>query len=495
MKNHVRPAVFVFLAVFAAGRISAQTVANWYQGTPTTAATYTAGRVGIGTTAPSNVLHIFDPNSGVSSAQLLLEGRLAAYGAGISFASKVNNGGVGGTLMEMARITADGEAAWNTDAGQQKAGLRIFTTNNGSLGERMRITGDGRLAIGTQAPAALLHIYDPTADVSSAQVVLESRQAGYGAGISFRSKLTPLATEATPLQEMARITADGEAAWNMADVNSRNAGLRLFTTNAGSSQERIRIDHSGNVGIGTTLAGIVVLTQKLHVEGEVRATGFRTLLSHNTAQVRLGSATAEGTWAVGLNQNGSGDFFVQQIASNQVPFSIAASTTNAAAIQMIAAVNITGNVFATGTIRANGGINAVYQDVAEWVPSSERVNPGTVVTLDLTRNNEVIASTKPYDTAVAGVISARPGVILGEAGTSKVAVATTGRVKVHADASHGPIAIGDLLVSGDKPGTAMRSVPTDIGGLSIHRPGTIVGKALEPLPAGEGDILILLSLQ
>jgi len=28
-----------------------------------------------------------------------------------------------------------------------------------------------------------------------------------------------------------------------------------------------------------------------------------------------------------------------------------------------------------------------------------------------------------------------------------------------------------------------------------HRPGTIVGKALEDLPAGTGDILVLLTLQ
>ncbi len=29
----------------------------------------------------------------------------------------------------------------------------------------------------------------------------------------------------------------------------------------------------------------------------------------------------------------------------------------------------------------------------------------------------------------------------------------------------------------------------------MHRPGTIIGKALEPLSTGEGTILVLLSLQ
>lgn len=39
------------------------------------------------------------------------------------------------------------------------------------------------------------------------------------------------------------------------------------------------------------------------------------------------------------------------------------------------------------------------------------------------------------------------------------------------------------------------SVPGEIGGVRIHRPGTIIGKALEPLAQGTGEILMLLSLQ
>jgi hypothetical protein len=35
----------------------------------------------------------------------------------------------------------------------------------------------------------------------------------------------------------------------------------------------------------------------------------------------------------------------------------------------------------------------------------------------------------------------------------------------------------------------------EILGIKMHRPGTLIGKALEPLPSGEGNILVLLSLQ
>jgi hypothetical protein len=41
----------------------------------------------------------------------------------------------------------------------------------------------------------------------------------------------------------------------------------------------------------------------------------------------------------------------------------------------------------------------------------------------------------------------------------------------------------------------MRSEPMDINGRHFHQPGTIIGKALQPLQSGVGEILVLLSLQ
>jgi hypothetical protein len=66
---------------------------------------------------------------------------------------------------------------------------------------------------------------------------------------------------------------------------------------------------------------------------------------------------------------------------------------------------------------------------------------------------------------------------------------------VQVDASISPSHIGDLLVTSDVPGMAMKSEPIMIGGRQIHGPGTLIGKALEPLEKGKGEILVLLSLQ
>jgi hypothetical protein len=164
-------------------------------------------------------------------------------------------------------------------------------------------------------------------------------------------------------------------------------------------------------------------------------------------------------------------------------------------------INAAGNLTVTGNINASGNVigarvfNAVYQDIAEWVPATEDMTPGTVVVLSPANVNEVMPSGRPYDTSVAGVVSEQPGVLLGVGGASKEQIATTGRVKVRVDATAAPISIGDLLVTSGASGTAMKSIPVALGDTQIHRPGTIIGKALEPLDSGTGEILVLLSLQ
>jgi hypothetical protein len=160
-----------------------------------------------------------------------------------------------------------------------------------------------------------------------------------------------------------------------------------------------------------------------------------------------------------------------------------------------ATLHVQGTARVTGNLTVDGNIAAKYQDVAEWVASSQALSAGTVVVLDHTKSNHVIASSQAYDTRVAGVISKQPGIALGERGNGKVLVATVGRVKVRVDAFAGAIQVGDLLVTGDKEGVAMKSRPLNIGGVQLHRPGTIVGKALEPLAKGTREVLVLLTLQ
>jgi hypothetical protein len=158
-------------------------------------------------------------------------------------------------------------------------------------------------------------------------------------------------------------------------------------------------------------------------------------------------------------------------------------------------LHVAGSGRFTGDLVVDGNIAAKYQDIAEWVPAAEPLQPGTVVVLDTSTPNQVMTSRNAYDAKVAGVVSAQPGLILGEPAEGAEQIATTGRVRVKVDATKHPIRIGDLLVTSDTPGYAMYSEPLTLGGVAIHRPGTIIGKALESLPDGRGEILVLLSMQ
>jgi hypothetical protein len=122
--------------------------------------------------------------------------------------------------------------------------------------------------------------------------------------------------------------------------------------------------------------------------------------------------------------------------------------------------------------------------------------PGMVVCIDPNRPGQLVVSSKAYDRTVAGIMSGaggvKPGMLMGQHGTAasgKHAVALTGRVYCQADASNGSIQPGDLLTTSDIPGHAMKA--TDPARTS----GAIIGKAMTPLPGGQGLVLVLVTLQ
>jgi hypothetical protein len=425
--------------------------------------TNTGGNVGIGTSTPIKRL---DVNGSIIAGNSISLGRGVTDYAGISFNRDVDTG----TIFNPQRLAYQIHAG----SGTNKLFFSAYNTAGTQLG--FPLTFDGMsVGVGTVSPSTSLH--------------LSSAAAAYNGLGQF------LITDSADASRNLRFGYDSSAEAGWVQASKIGTGYKPLLLNP----------NDGNVGVGTATPGA-----KLDVNGPIRTSGpYGFSIGNDINRQRVEIDPPSSTFFFLTASNGAAPAAAGALSITNsygslpaptnglyVQGSVRVGTTAASAykLDVNGAANVTGDVNVTGAI-TGGSIQARYQDVAEWVPSAQELAPGTVVVLDQARANHVLASASAYDTSVAGVVSAQPGLLLGEGGEGRVMVATTGRVRVKVDATRGPIKIGDLLVTSDIAGVAMRSEPVVVGGRKLHAPGTIIGKALEPLAGGVGEILVLLSMQ
>ncbi len=151
-------------------------------------------------------------------------------------------------------------------------------------------------------------------------------------------------------------------------------------------------------------------------------------------------------------------------------------------------------VTSAGAGYADGGWNG-SADFAELMTTdgpATAYEPGDVLVISAASNRSVALSSQPYSTLVIGIYSEKPGFVgsshpMDAQQDDEIPVAVVGIVLCKVSAENGPISRGDLLVASSTPGHAMRA--------DHPEPGTILGKALEPLDTGTGVIQILVTLQ
>jgi hypothetical protein len=157
-----------------------------------------------------------------------------------------------------------------------------------------------------------------------------------------------------------------------------------------------------------------------------------------------------------------------------------------------------------GDVRADGTISGGGADVAEafdveGVPTA--YEPGDVLTISTTTDRTVTKSTTARSTRVVGVYATKPGVLLSEDGTetdmaTKVPMGVVGVIPTKVSTENGAIERGDLLVTAEIPGHAMKAQPTVIQGTEIYPQGAVLGKALQDFDGpGTGTIDVLVNVK
>jgi hypothetical protein len=249
-------------------------------------------RVGIGTTSPEELLDL-----GTSLPQNLRAGLRTYLGVGrsdggsiLGHSVKADTDAVSGSSPMIVTETNSGGGAPSAIR-MQSGNIQFHTAGSGTLGatfdsERMRIDSSGNVGIGTSSPSGKLHISSLDIDLYL------TGTRGTGNTFSILSSGTNA--------DLVRIT----------DVD-RNQSLYLFGHDRHvwdtSGSERMRIDSSGNVGIGTsspTGSG-----QVLHLNSSSTVTDFH--MTNSTT----GSASTDG---LVIRQSGLNSEILNREAGNTI---------------------------------------------------------------------------------------------------------------------------------------------------------------------------------
>lgn len=226
----------------------------------TAATDTTGGKVGIGTSSPGSKLQINDDtpvltirtNDGGVSRKAYID----FYTTFFNFPSDV------GARRTSTIVTGFDSGVWGTE-------FLAFNVGSGSANdsallpiERVRIDGSGNLGIGTSRPATKL-------DVKGHIFVANAANGNNTIAFGNIGGLGPLNGAPDNLTGSAFLVVSSSTA------SGAPSHMKFYTTTGGTCGERMRIDESGNIGMGT-----ISPNAKLQVVGNISGTSFTSSISN-----------------------------------------------------------------------------------------------------------------------------------------------------------------------------------------------------------------------
>ncbi|MFO0762139.1 MAG: hypothetical protein U0359_37215 [Byssovorax sp.] len=406
--------------------------------------------------------------------------------------------------------TVSGPASDAGDSGTAETGAWKEGTDGGIY------YADGNVGIGVPTPRRALQIYRAGApDLTgigysgTGHVLIETD--GRPAVSNYDTNNTSMSTLVTVAGDENDTNKASSISMLQFNANSTISGMYsstcasalTFATSRGECGlqvgipvEAMRVDASGNVGIGTTSP-----KARLHVAGgdiqiddthAVRGEGGRWLLGAiaNSSTLSVGSLEPDVVgWNIEFNANAT-RMHIDATSGN-----VGVGTTTPTE-----KLHVEGNILATGTIKAMN-----FPDLAENITAmTPSIGPGDVVVSDPERGEGILLAAGPYSSTIIGVISTHPGILLnGEPADLDSArprdklqrpLALAGRVPVKVTLEGGPIHPGDLLTSSSTPGHAMRANEPWRGGLIGTALTAFSGKDDQGRPTPEGKVIVFLAL-